>query len=75
MTQWVESPEFNGFTRELRYRTKIPKPPIGPDNSRIIRTHIYTMKEERICYKVSSKALDIPYGTYFTVEDEWNIVA
>ena len=71
---WGENEELGGYTREFKFRFKVPPPSVGASHSRCVRVQRYEYKEEnKLFFASSSRALDVPYGTYFTVEDEWNI--
>ena len=70
-TGWVNNPELKAVSRELKYRVKLTG--VGPSSTRVHRTQIYNMSDSNLTIKMSSKAIDVPYGSYFTVEDEWNI--
>jgi hypothetical protein len=70
---WVENEELGGQTREMKFRTKINGPSIGPKSTRCHRVQNFKFTSNSLIIKTSSKALDVPYSTYFLVEDEWVI--
>lgn len=41
ITTWAENEELGGCTREIKFRTKINGPSIGPKTTRCHRTQIY----------------------------------
>jgi hypothetical protein len=73
VTPWAENEELGGSTRELKFRTKINGPSIGPKSTRCHRVQNYNFVNKSLLIKTSSKALDVPYSSYFLVEDEWAI--
>mmetsp|Transcript_11395 Transcript_11395/g.22356 ORF Transcript_11395/g.22356 Transcript_11395/m.22356 type:complete len:401 (-) Transcript_11395:768-1970(-) len=73
ITNWVENEELGGYTREMKFRTKINGPSIGPKSTRCHRVQNYKFLNNSLVIKTSSKALDVPYSSYFLVEDEWVI--
>jgi hypothetical protein len=72
-TPWAQNEELSAYSRELKYRTKINGPSIGPKTTRCHRVQLYSMTDNKLTIKTSTKALDVPYSSYFVVEDEWNI--
>lgn len=72
-TSWAENEEVSGFSRELKFRTKINGPSIGPKTTRVHRAQIYKWVDGTLIVQTSSKALDVPYCSYFLVEDTWKI--
>ena len=74
-TSWAENEELGGFTREIKFRTKINGPSIGPKTTRCHRAQIYKWTDGALTVQTSTKALDVPYCSYFLVEDSWKISA
>lgn len=73
ITKWIDNEELGGYTREMKFRTKINGPSIGPKSTRCHRVQNYKFLNNSLVVKTSSKALDVPYSSYFLVEDEWVI--
>lgn len=73
ITNWAENEEMQGFTREVKFRTKINGPAIGPKTTRVHRAQVYKWIDGALEIKISSKALDVPYCSYFLVEDTWKV--
>lgn len=73
ITNWTENEEMQGFTREVKFRTKINGPSIGPKTTRVHRAQVYKWIDGAFELKTSSKALDVPYCSYFLVEDTWKV--
>jgi VAD1 Analog of StAR-related lipid transfer domain/GRAM domain len=72
-TPWAENEELEGFTREIKFRTKINGPSIGPKTTRCQRALKYKWTDGVLVVQSSTKALDVPYSSYFLVEDTWKI--
>lgn len=72
-TPWAENEDLGGHSREIKFRTKINGPSIGPKTTRCHRAQVYKWEDSTLILKSSNKALDVPYSSYFVVEDEWNI--
>jgi hypothetical protein len=75
LAQWVANEEMGGFTRDVKFRTKIHGPPIGPKTTRCEIAQQYQMQASRLTIKSSIKALDVPFGDKFLVEQEWTILS
>ena len=73
ITNWAENEELAGFSREIKFRTKINGPSIGPKTTRVHRAQVYKWVDNSLILQTSSKALDVPYSSYFLVEDTWKI--
>ena len=73
ITTWAENEELEGFTREIKFRTKINGPSIGPKTTRCHKAQKYKWLENSLIIQASTKALDVPYSSYFLVEDTWKI--
>lgn len=72
-TTWVEDEEISAFSRELKYRTKIPGPSVGPSTTRAHRAQIYRKSEGLFELRSSLKALDAPYCSYFSIQEDWYV--
>ena len=73
VTNWAENEELEGFTREIKFRTKINGPSIGPKTTRVHRAQKYKWTDGVLSIQTSTKALDVPYSSYFLVEDTWKV--
>lgn len=73
ITTWAENEELEGFTREIKFRTKINGPSIGPKTTRCHKAQKYKWLDNSLIIQASTKALDVPYSSYFLVEDTWKI--
>ena len=69
ITTWAENEELEGFTREIKFRTKINGPSIGPKTTRCHKAQKYKWLDNSLIIQASTKALDVPYSSYFLVED------
>lgn len=72
---WVANEEMGGFTRDVKFRTKINGPPIGPKTTRCEIAQQYQIQPSKLTLKSSCKALDVPFSDKFLVEQEWIVLS
>ena len=72
---WVANEEMGGFTRDVKFRTKINGPPIGPKTTRCEIAQQYQIQPSKLTVKSSCKALDVPFADKFLVEHEWIVLS
>eukprot|EP00357_Protocruzia_adherens_P017642 CAMPEP_0115014802 /NCGR_PEP_ID=MMETSP0216-20121206/26323_1 /TAXON_ID=223996 /ORGANISM="Protocruzia adherens, Strain Boccale" /LENGTH=438 /DNA_ID=CAMNT_0002384667 /DNA_START=1 /DNA_END=1317 /DNA_ORIENTATION=- len=75
LSNWEDSPDLGGFTRTLKLRKSLKGIPFGPDSTRVHKIQTYERSEKRLVLNGCSNSLDVPYGSYFQVEDRWEVLA
>jgi hypothetical protein len=71
---WSElESDLGVFVREINFVIKLKDVPFVP-TSRMIKAQKFIKEGDKISIVSSTTSLDVPYSSYFVVEDRWEIV-
>lgn len=73
LSKWIENPEMGTYTRELKMVIWVKENPLK-DHSRCYKVQSYKRDQNgKLIINSNTKNLDIPYGSCFQVEEQWEI--